>query len=113
MTTADPHRVLLLHAFASLTLRSGSEAALAYLVHPGGMPVGHSVESTRPVSLCSIKANIAVSRTTNRPGMPCWAPRETVCVRLLRTVPHPLAPQPQTPQVRPIGPATPLQIQGP
>lgn len=78
-----------------------------------GLPVGHSVESTRPVSLCSIKANIAVSGTTNSPGIPCWAPRETVCVPLLRTVSHPLAPQPQTPQVRPTGPATPLQIQGP
>lgn len=49
---ADPHRALLLLEFASLALRSGSDAVLVHRKHPNGMPVGHSLESTRPPILC-------------------------------------------------------------
>lgn len=90
VTTADPHRVLLFHAFASLARGSGSDAVLTHLVHPDGMPVGHSVGSTRPTILCH---SIPLSQhngagATNRLGIPaglhwkqsvCPPPKDSAC----------------------------------
>lgn len=82
LTMADPHRVLLPHAFASLSLGSGSDAVLERPVHPDGMPVSHSSGGTGPTVLCHpipfSQHNGA--RATNRLGVSCWALPETQCV---------------------------------
>lgn len=115
VTTADPHRVLLFHAFASLALGSGSDAVFAHLVHPDGMPVGHSVGSTRPTILCH---SIPLSQhngagATNRLGNPAglhW--RQSV--HLLRTVHVPsLGPTTTTTAGQAYRPCCPLANPGP
>lgn len=80
---ADPHHTLLFDAFASPTLGSGSDAILGYLVPPGGMSAGHSLESS-DVPFCAT-LSIPVSQhnsavATHRLAIPCCSSLEMGCV---------------------------------